>query len=154
MYYTFYVIKSYTVRNMTDKNTLFERRRTQRYKADLPVDIVLQDGSVLPVVTCNISREGLQFRCDSWVADEIEPRGIQNHPLDMIRVKAITDFPDMDKYKSRLYARCRVVVARRLSQEEYLLGLEFVDFENGSEILLERYINRCESKEFNLSMSG
>jgi PilZ domain len=139
---------------MTDKNISFERRRGQRYAASLPVDIVLQDGSVLPVVTCNISRQGLQFRCDSWVADEIEPRGIQNHPLDAIRVKAVTDFPDMDKYKSRLYVRCRIVVARRLSQEEYLMGLEFVDFENGSEILLERFINRCEAQQYSLRESG
>jgi c-di-GMP-binding flagellar brake protein YcgR len=140
--------------NMTDNITPFERRRTQRYLVDLPVDIVLQDGSVLPVVTCNMSRKGLQFRCDSWIADEIEPRGIQNHPLDAIRVKAITDFPDMGKYKSRLYARCRIVVARRLSEEEYLIGLEFVDFENGSERLLERYINRCEAQGFRQIMSS
>jgi hypothetical protein len=140
--------------NMTDNNIPFERRRTQRYVVELPVDIVLQDGSVLPVIACNMSRKGLQFRCDSWVADEIEPRGIQNHPLDAICVKAVTDFPDMDKYKSRLYARCRIVVARRLSQEEYLVGLEFVDFENGSERLLERFMSRCEAQVYGLSLSG
>lgn len=139
---------------MIDKSIPFERRRTLRYAVELPVDIVLQDGTVLPVVTSNISRTGLQFRCDSWVADEIEPRGIQNHPLDAIRVKAITDFPDMDKYKSRLYARCRIVVARRLSQDDYLLSLEFVDFEHGSERLLERFINRCEAQGLGLRVSG
>ena len=139
---------------MTDNITPLERRRTQRYLVDLPVDIVLQDGSVLPVVTCNMSRKGLQFRCDSWIADEIEPRGIQNHPLDAVRVKAITDFPDMGKYNSRLYARCRIVVARRLSEEEYLIGLEFVDFENGSERLLERYINRCDAEGFRKILSS
>jgi len=126
----------------------------QRYTVALPVDIVLEDGSVLPVVTCNLSRQGMQFRCDSWVADEIEPRGIQNHLLEAIRVKAVTDFPDMDKYKSRLYARCRIAVARRLSQEEYLIGLEFVDFENGSERLLERFMSRCEAQVYGNSLSG
>jgi c-di-GMP-binding flagellar brake protein YcgR len=139
---------------MTDDNIPFERRRTRRYKVELPVDIVLQDGRVLPVITCNMSRQGMQFRCDGWVADEIEPRGIQNHPLDATRVKAITDFPDMDKYKSRLYARCRIVVARRLSNEEYLVGLEFVDFENGSERLLERFMSRCEAQVYDQSYSG
>jgi c-di-GMP-binding flagellar brake protein YcgR len=140
--------------SVIDKNIPFERRRTERYAVELPVDIVLQDGSVLPVATCDMSRKGLQFRCDSWVADEIEPRGIQNHPLDAIRVKAVTDFPDMGKYKSRLYARCRIVVARRLSQDEYLIGLEFIDFENGSERLLERFINRCEAQGFRMLVSG
>jgi c-di-GMP-binding flagellar brake protein YcgR len=60
----------------------------------------------------------------------------------------------MGKYNSRLYARCRIVVARRLSEEEYLIGLEFVDFENGSERLLERYINRCDAEGFRKILSS
>ena len=124
----------------------FERRGTHRYKVKLPVELILEDGMVLPVESIDISIKGLQFACDSWVADEIEPRGIQNHPLDQIRLKAVTDFPDMDKYSSKLYARCRIVTARRLSQDSYLLGIEFIDFENGSERLLERFVRECEDK--------
>lgn len=124
----------------------YERRNTHRYKVKLPVELILEDGTVLPVESVDISSTGLQFRCDSWVADEIEPRGIQNHPLDQIRLKAVTDFPGMDKYNSRLYARCRVVAARRLSQDEYMLGLVFIDFEKGSERLLEKFIKHCAEK--------
>jgi len=124
----------------------FERRSTHRYNVTLPIELILEDGRVLSVESTDISNKGLQFRCDSWVADEIEPRGIQNHPLDQIRLKAVTDFPGMDKYNSRLYARCRVVVARRLSQDEYILGIEFIDFENGSDRLLERFMKQCEQK--------
>jgi c-di-GMP-binding flagellar brake protein YcgR len=126
------------------KSVPFERRSCHRFKVKLPVELILEDGTVLPVESIDISVRGLQFRCDSWVADEIEPRGIQNHPLDQIRIKAVTEFPGMDKYSSKLYARCRVVVARRLSQDEYLLGIEFIDFENGSDRLLERFIRQCE----------
>ncbi len=124
----------------------YERRGTHRYKVKLPVELILEDGTVLPVESTDISNSGLQFRCDSWVADEIEPRGIQNHPLDQIRLKAVTDFPGMDKYNSRLYARCRVVAARRLSQDEYQLGIVFTDFENGSERLLEKFMKHCADK--------
>ena len=124
----------------------FERRSTHRYKVKLPVELILEDGAVLPVESIDISNTGLQFSCDSWVADEIEPRGIQTHPLDQIRLKVVIDFPGMDKYNSKLYARCRVIVARRLSQDEYLIGLQFKDFENGSERLLEKFIKHCEQK--------
>jgi c-di-GMP-binding flagellar brake protein YcgR len=124
----------------------FERRSTHRYKVKLPVELILEDGTVLPVESIDISNTGLQFSCDSWVADEIEPRGIQTHPLDQIRLKAVIDFPGMDKYNSKMYARCRIIVARRLSQDEYLLGLQFKDFENGSERLLEKFIKHCEQK--------
>jgi c-di-GMP-binding flagellar brake protein YcgR len=120
---------------------LDDRRQSFRYPVELQVDLVLSDGSILPVEACNISSNGLQFRCDSWLADEIEPRGIQNHPLDRIQLKVVTDLPISGE--NRVYARCRVIVARRLSQEEYLLGLEFIDFEKSSEKVLERFISEC-----------
>lgn len=120
---------------------LNERRQSFRYPVKLQVDLVLDDGSILPVEACDISNTGIQFRCDSWLADEIEPRGIQNYPLDRIQIKVISDLPLSGE--NRLYARCKVVVARRLSQEEYLLGLEFTDFEKSSERVLERYISTC-----------
>ena len=117
---------------------LDERRKSLRYPVKLQVDLVLTDGSILPIEANNISAKGMQFRCDSWLADEIEPRGIQNHPLDRIQLKAVTSLPISGENK--LYARCKVIVARRLSQEEYILGLEFVDFEKSSEKVLERFI--------------
>ena len=128
------------------KTVPYERRSVHRYKMKLPVELILEDGTVIPVESTDISNKGLQFSCDSWIADEIEPRGIQNHPLDQIRLKAVTEFPGMGPYNSKLYARCRVVVARRLSQDEYLLGIEFTDFENGSERVLEKFIRQCEQK--------
>jgi hypothetical protein len=128
------------------KTITYERRCTHRYKIKLPVELILEDGTVLPVESVDISNKGLQFACDSWVADEIEPRGIQTHPLERIRLKAVIDFPDMDKYSSKLYARCRIVIARRVSQDDYLIGLEFVDFENGSERLLEKFIRQNKEK--------
>jgi len=124
----------------------YERRSTHRYKVKLPVELILEGGTVLPVESIDISNSGLQFACDSWIADEIEPRGIQNHPLDQIRLKAVTDFLDRDNYNSKLHTRCRIVAARRLSQDQYLLGLEFTDFENGGERLLEKFIKQCEHK--------
>lgn len=120
---------------------LNDRRQGHRYPVRLQVDLVLGDGTILPVEACNISSNGLQFRCDSWLADEIEPRGIQNHPLDRIQIKVVADLPISGE--NRLYTRCKIVVARRLSQEEYLLGLEFSSFEKSSDKLLERYINEC-----------
>lgn len=125
------------------KTITYERRCTHRYKIKLPVELILEDGTVLPVESVDISNKGLQFSCDSWVADEIEPRGIQNHTLEQIRLKAVIEFPDTDKYNSKLYARCRIVVARRISQDEYVIGLAFIDFENGSDRLLEKFIGQC-----------
>ncbi len=119
---------------------LDDRRQSFRHPVKLQIDLVLGDGSILPVEASGISAKGLQFRCDDWLANEIEPRGIQNHPLDRIRIKVVADLPISGENK--LYARCKVIVARRLSQEEYILGLEFVDFEKSSEKVLQRFISQ------------
>jgi hypothetical protein len=118
---------------------LDDRRQSFRLPVKLQVDLVLGDGSILPVEATGISARGLQFRCDSWLADEIEPRGIQNHPLDRIQLKVVADLPLSGE--NRVYARCRIVVARRLSQEEYILGLEFIDFEKSSDKVLARFLS-------------
>ena len=124
---------------------LDDRRQSFRHPVKLQVDLVLNDSSILPVEATGISANGLEFRCDSWLADEIEPRGIQNHPLDRIQIKVVADLPISDE--NRLYARCRVIVARRLSQEEYVLGLEFIDFERSSEKALARFLSEQEKHE-------
>lgn len=122
-----------------------ERRKAPRYLSKLDIDIVLQDGTILGVQTLNISLNGLQFTCEGYIANEIEPRGIQNHPLDHLQVNVIATLPVDDEQK--LYAICQVVTARRLSQEEYQLGLEFIDFEKNSDKVLQRYIDKLSAEE-------
>jgi hypothetical protein len=119
-------------------NDQSERRLGHRYPVQVQVDLVLSDGKVLPATSCNISDNGMQFICDSWIADEIESRGIQNHSMERIMVKLVADLPMSGE--NRLYSKCKVVTARRLSQQEYLLGLVFTGFENNSENVLKRYI--------------
>ena len=111
-----------------------ERRNNLRHRVSLELDLVLVNGGILPVTANNLSENGLQFTCDSWVANEIEPRGIHNHPIDHIQIKVVIPFSNYQK----LYARCRIIAARRLAQETYLIGLKFISFENGSDnVLLE-----------------
>lgn len=120
---------------------LKERRLEHRYPIQLQIDLVLDDGTILAVEACNISTHGLQFKCDGVVADEIDPRGIQKRPLDQIKLKVVANLPISGD--SKLYSRCKIVIARRLSQDEYILGLEFIDFEVSSEKALNRYIEKC-----------
>lgn len=123
-----------------------DRRQTPRYEIKLSVDMVLENGSILTVNTRNISSSGLQIICDSWVTDEIEPRGIQNHAISHIRFKAITELPIGDNSK-KLYASCRIMSVQRLSQDEYMLNLAFIDFENGTETVLDEFLDQYEQKK-------
>ena len=117
-----------------------ERRQTPRFEVDLPVDLVLEDGTILPVQATNLSSTGMLIYCDSWVTDEIEPRGIQNHSISHIRFKAITEL-NIGDIRKKLYARCRIMSVQRMSQDEFRLNLAFVDFENGSESVLDAFLD-------------
>lgn len=119
-----------------------ERRNSSRFGTDLTLDLVLDNGNILPAVANNISEHGLQFSCDGWTANEIEPRGIHNHPLDHISLKLVARI----KGDEKLYIKSRIISARRLSQDDYLIGLEFVDFENGSDNRLFGYLESISRK--------
>ena len=127
-----------------------ERRQTPRYEIKLDIDLVLDNGSILTVTSQNISSCGLQIICDSWVTDEIEPRGIQSHSVSHIRFKAVTDLPiekDKGKASKKLYSTCRIMSVQRLSQDEYILNLAFIDFQNGSENSLNEFLDQFEKKK-------
>ena len=117
-----------------------ERRQTLRYPTELEIDVILPDGSLLSVTTLDISVNSLQFTCDIEIANKIEPRGLQNYSMDRQQFKIVAQLP-IEK-RPKLYASCSVIAARRLSQEVYILAIEFVDFENGSEKALLEYIKQ------------
>ena len=116
---------------------LTERRLFFRHQVDIPVDLLLSNGTMLKVNACNLSSDGIQFSCDNGISKKIESRGIQNYPLDHTQI-SITAELDKDK---KLRANCRLVIARRISQDNYLIGLEFIDFQKNSNASLQAYIN-------------
>ena len=123
-----------------------ERRQSPRYEIELSVDLVLDNGNIATVTTRNISSSGLQIICDTWVTDEIEPRGIQSHSFSHLRLKAITELPIGDETR-KLYSNCRLMSVQRMSQDEYMLNLAFIDFENGSEPALDQFLDQYQQKK-------
>ena len=123
-----------------------DRRQSPRYEIELTVDLMLDNGTIVTVSTRNISSSGLQIICDTWVTDEIEPRGIQSHSTSQIRLKAITELPIGDETR-KLYSNCKLMSVQRMSQDEYMLNLAFIDFENGSEQALDKFLDQYQQKK-------
>lgn len=123
-----------------------DRRQTPRYLMELPVEIVLENGNIITVTTRNISSCGLQIICDSWVTETIDPCGIQSHAVGQLSMKTVTELPIGDK-TVKLYANCRVMSFQRMSQNEYMLNLAFINFENGSEQSLDTFLDQYEQKK-------
>jgi hypothetical protein len=123
-----------------------ERRQSPRFVIKQSADIVLVDGKNFSVDTRNISSLGLQVICDAWITEEIEPRGIQSHSVTHLRFKIIMDLKIADETQ-KLYANCRVMSAQRLSQNEYMLNLAFLNFDNGSDTILNSYLAQFTQKK-------
>ncbi len=119
--------------------TMHERRLSPRYKIPLTVELVLDNEMILDVTSNNISSCGVNISCDSWVTDEIEPRGIQNYVTSHLRIKAVITL-DVDNKTKKIYSNCRIISTQRISQDEYTISLAFVDFENGSEKVLRDFL--------------
>ena len=123
-----------------------DRRQTPRYEMDLPVEMVLENGDIVTVTTRNISSCGLQIICDNWVTEKIDLRGIQSHTVGHIYMKTVTKLPIAGE-TIKLYANCRMMSFQRMSQNEYMLNLAFIDFENGSEQILDKFLDQYEQKK-------
>jgi len=118
-----------------------ERRIATRYEDRIQVDIVLSADNRLPVEICGISRKGLQFTCDSWLADEIEPRGIQQLAMSRKKITICASLP-FDTNSKTITIETYVIAVRRLSQDKFLIGLEFESIENNGDEILEEYIEQ------------
>ena len=118
-----------------------------------PVEIVLKSGDIFIVESRNISSSGLQIICDSLATEEIEPRGIQSHNVSKLLIKICMDLQTGDESR-KFYASCRVVSQQRLSQDQYMLNLAFVDFENGCEPVLTRFLEQFSQKKIMVSASA
>ena len=125
---------------------ILDRRQSPRYKIEQAVEILLENGSKLTVTARNISSCGLQIICDSWATEKIDPRGIQNHAVGHIHMNTVTELPIGDETK-KLYANCRIMSVQRMSQEEFMLNLSFIDFESGSEQILDKFLDQYEQKK-------
>ena len=123
-----------------------ERRQSPRYEIDLPANLVLDKGDVLPVSARNISSTGMKIICDSWVTDQIEPRGIQNHAVSHIHFKIILQLP-ISEGAGKIYASSRILSLQRLSQSKFMLNLVFMGFESDSENVLNEFLEQYQEKK-------
>ena len=121
-----------------------ERRLAPRYDNQLRIDLILSETDILPIAICSISLHGLQMNCDGWLADEIEPQGIQKLAMSRKKLKISANLPFDNSFK-KIIINTHVAAVRRLSQDEFLIGLEFDNYEDNSKEVLKEYIDMLET---------
>lgn len=101
-----------------------ERRKYPRIKTRLPVEVVA-NGEILPATAFNLSQVGLELGCDHRTALYITPRSYRTMPGDNATAHLRVRLRD----HAVVAVHCKVVHCRRLAQDDYRLGMQFLAFE-------------------------
>lgn len=117
-----------------------ERRHYPRVLTELPLEIVTEGGESACGTIRNLSMGGVEISCDRWCADRILPSGHQAFPGQPIHAQLRWRVKAADGTEKAVEAAGEIVVSRRLSQDEYRVGIHFLHFDGDSEQNLQDYV--------------
>lgn len=136
----------YICRVVVDKNKQHFRidRKHRRVAADIACEVGNESGAgLLPVRILNLSIGGLKFRCGMQVIDSILPED-QRTPGQILDVELdiVFELPQAgDASPLSVRTHATIVHSERLAQDEFHVGVQFIDLEKSISESLESYIN-------------
>ena len=142
----------YICRVVVDKNKQHFRidRQHCRVAADIACDVGNESGAgLLPARILNLSIGGLKFRCGMQVIDNILPQD-QRTPGQILDVEMDIAFELPQEGATPplpVRARATIVHSERLAQDEFHVGVQFIDLEESIYGPLESYINTLLEQE-------
>ena len=121
-----------------------ERRHFLRYACELEVKIYGQGDDYYTAQACDISEEGISMLVPRPAISDLSYTGLNFDIGDKIRIAL--------KHSNGLSERqilCTVAHARRLSQEQYLVGVHFEDLRTDSRLFVNGLLKqaRCSVEE-------
>ena len=139
-------------RVVVDKNKQHFRidRQHRRVAADIACEVGNDaSGGLLPVRILNLSIGGLKFRCGMQVINSILPED-QRTPGQILDVEMdiVFDLPQKgDATSPSVSTRATIVHSERLAQDEFHVGVQFIELEKSMSGALESYINTLLEQE-------
>lgn len=117
-----------------------DRRNYYRIEVDLPAELQLATGERIPVRVRDLSAAGMQIQCDALDSEVIVPKGScinpQGRPVEM-------DL-SFQWEGEQLKIHCRAIFVRRISHDEYRIGLRFSDLFQADVFELEKLLARLQ----------
>jgi len=120
---------------------MIEKRHYPRITLTAPILVELKDGQALSAELDNISSSGLQLVCDRQAESLITPNG-QWDPAELMVSIKLPSLGDEERFE----AKCVVVTSRRVSMDNFCIGLRFTEFVGGSYGALGRSIDSVAGK--------
>jgi hypothetical protein len=116
------------------------KRDYPRVPAHLPVEVSIPGGEVIHAITVNLSPAGIQIACDRVTVNSVLPVSQRRLPKRTREVAVRLRFPEFSGMPDTIDARCTAVFSRRVAENEYRIGLQFLGFEGEDYQKLEHYL--------------
>lgn len=115
-----------------------ERRFAPRYSCDFTVAVEVEKQRY-DFAACNISVAGLSVEVPQPVKQALADVDIRLDVGDQLNLL----LPAVGKDRPSVPASCQVQYLRRLSQESWLMGCQFVDLDSTAQQLVEGWTKEC-----------
>ena len=101
----------------------------------------MPDGEIIHAITVNLSPAGVQIACDRITVNSILPLSQRRPPNKTREVDVRLRFPESSGMPHIIDARCAAVFSRRVAENEYRIGLQFLSFEGDGYRKLEHFLD-------------
>ncbi|GAA3570582.1 MULTISPECIES: PilZ domain-containing protein [Marinobacter] len=117
-------------------------RHNQRADVDMEVQVCTTSGDQCSCATANLSRSGLLLKCDMATVSQLLPHQRPPVPGEWIEVTTRFSVPVVASQKVAVEAQGHIVHLRRVSRDEFHLGIQFKAIENNGYDYVDRYVSR------------
>lgn len=121
-------------------------REQQRVSVSMEATVDMQDGSSVTCRVANLSRAGLMLTCDLETVKTLIPSLRPPAPGRWIAIKIRFTVPVLPMQPVSVTADGHIVHMRRISRDEFHLGIQFAAFENNGYEHVDRYVSHLLSK--------
>jgi len=101
----------------------------------------MPDGEVIHAITVNLSPAGIQIACDRVTVNSVLPLSQRRLPKRTREVEVRLRFPESSGMPDVIDARCAAIFSRRIAENEYRIGLQFLGFQGDDYQKLEHFLD-------------
>ena len=119
-----------------------EQRDHPRIKKSLPVELVVAGDVTLHATTLDVSKTGMQLLCDAATVEGIFG-STRPDPSRRPSVDLSLRLMHPESGSARFKVVCTAVFSRRLSEQEYRIGLRFESIPEAARAILNAFVDDC-----------
>ena len=115
-------------------------RQHPRVNLSLPIQVIRPNGVVIHSTIFSLSRDGIQLSCDHQTARLIIPKLQQKLAVEPVQIQVRFRLPLSNRPPVEIDVQCLAKYVRRTSQDNYYIGLNYIDLNDDYIDDVERYI--------------